>query len=321
MDMFDMFREKLMLYLKKYKKIIALISFLSFVGAAFFLILNASAPFGSSVSLFQITKFEYAKHRLLPVTVSGGFEKAGATINAKLWTLMDRASTCFPSLEAAEKVPVTLPTIEILRYADRSGNLLAKLGKLNVNNVAVTSLLIEHKDVTVETVSFGELVDSLDQARCEYLIPYLEQDYISVDASDIESVPLVVASVYRGVRKIVVSVSHDKGVQSEIASTVSKSIIKGMRKKDAVKINLDSLGSEVVLITIEDGVSQPLAIKPAFYPELIVENIMGGGAVSSDKLDASVIGANIIPTESHNESSLIEYLDFLELKGGENNVK
>jgi len=291
------------------------------------LILVASVPFinlnGGSASIIieRAVRQIYASHNLIPITVYGGFEEVGATIEPQAWSFKERSEKCFPHLLLPDPRPTSLPSMTTTDIASLRGGISILESLLQTDKSSIAEIAIKHDNARVTAVATGDLRDALDSEACPDLARFFFSAPIGLDRDELSNVPLVISSVYSARRTISITLTNNQSGMANLSHRLADELSKIEFGAPEADLSLAGSGTERTTITLTSSEQVPVAAKPAFYPSLVTDTSMGSASTPTEDADLppDIIGGRILFTAhqpidempSSSTQSLGTYLQYI----------
>lgn len=228
------------------------------------------APLACSASpeavLYKSLLARFSPLHLIPIAVPRGEEVGGVYGLPSMEYLADR-KTCFPKLILPRSSPTVLPSVQIGNDVGAALTLGLTAADISAAGTHVQNVVITFQDAKVVAAPSMTIANAYRQESC----PFLKGIIGSFRQGDRASTPanLVVGEVYVARRTITITYDNKAGVEAGLS-----------RWRKALKLaNLnakaDISGGSSFEIKVSSDDELPVAVRPAFTPDLVGERVLG----------------------------------------------
>lgn len=221
---------------------------------------------------YETSLTEYFRRmNLLPLFVSAN-QKVGDVYDlANRWSFVSASSDCFPELPEPEETPSSLPeSIEIKTSEAESVFGLSSLISLIGSKKSSATVKLKFTDVAIHRASQMALRNSLCP-QCDFLKPILSQEMKPYTEGD--PLYVIIGSVMTARRELFVGDISDAELRADadvnsLAETLPLQVI-NLEPKASAALGYGSMSGSL----LKSDVRLPVAIGPAFYPNLIFDRV------------------------------------------------
>jgi hypothetical protein len=217
---------------------------------------------------------------LLPVFVPASQQIGDAYDAANKWAFLSSGSDCFPDLAKVEETASSLPdTIDIKQTQLSSAFGLPKFLSFGASASSSATVRLKFVDAKVRRVSQFALRQSLCPA-CEHLKPIVSGQTAGYQEG--QPLPIIVGTVLSAKREVFVG--DIEGAQAEVIAKAALGA--GALPLEIVNLNptmsagLGYGSTSGCLLRSERRL--PVAIAPAFFPQLIFDRLQSGSEAPDD---------------------------------------